>query len=178
MNWETLEQLCRECRRCPLAETRTHTVFGVGPLDTPVMFVGEGPGQQEDLQGEPFVGPAGHLLDDMLEIIDLSRKNCYITNPLLSEREACLPILRQQYRLLRPKILICLGRIAASTLIHEEYRITREHGQWVQKQGVWMTAIYHPSALLRDPERRPDAFRDLLAIREKIREVCPELYAK
>ena len=189
MDWETLHGLCAACSRCTLGETRHNTVFGVGPTDSPVMFVGEGPGEQEDLQGEPFVGPAGHLLDEMLAIIDLGRENCYITNivkcrppknrdPLQSERDACLPFLRQQYKMLRPKILICLGRIAASTLIHEEYRITREHGQWVQKQDVWMTAIYHPSALLRDPVRRPDAFRDLLSIREKVRELCPELYNK
>lgn len=189
MDWEMLKRACHDCVRCSLAETRNNVVFGIGPETSPIMFVGEGPGQQEDLQGEPFVGPAGHLLDDMLSIIDLSRQNCYITNivkcrppqnrdPFQSERDACLPILRHQYRLLRPKILICLGRIAASTLIHEEYRISREHGQWVQKQDVWMTAIYHPSALLRDPERRPEAFRDLLSIREKIMEVCPELYQK
>lgn len=151
------------------------------------MFVGEGPGQQEDLQGEPFVGPAGHLLDDMLTIIDLSRHNCYITNivkcrppqnrdPFQSERDACIPFLRKQFQLIQPKLLICLGRIAASSLIHEEYRITREHGQWVERKGIWMTAIYHPSALLRDPSRRPEAFRDLLLIREKLQEVCPDFY--
>ena len=188
MNWETLEQQCRGCNRCPLAETRHHVVFGAGPKNTPVLFVGEGPGQQEDLQGEPFVGPAGHLLDDMLSIIDLGRHNCYITNvvkcrppqnrdPFQSERDACIPFLRGQFQLLRPKLLICLGRIAASSLIHEDYRITREHGQWVERGGVWMTAIYHPSALLRDPARRPEAFRDLLLIREKLQEVCPEFYA-
>ena len=187
MNWDTLEQHCLNCRRCPLSETRTNVVVGVGPRNAPVMFVGEGPGQQEDLQGEPFVGPAGHLLDDMLSIIDLGRHNCYITNivkcrppqnrdPLQSERDACIPYLRKQFQLIRPKILVCLGRIAASSLIHEEYRITREHGQWVERNGLWMTAIYHPSALLRDPARRPDAFRDLLLIREKLQEVCPDFY--
>ena len=188
MNWETLEQQCCSCHRCPLAETRHHVVFGAGPKNTPVLFVGEGPGQQEDLQGEPFVGPAGHLLDDMLSIIDLGRHNCYITNvvkcrppqnrdPFQSERDACIPFLRGQFQLLRPKLLICLGRIAASSLIHEDYRITREHGQWVERGGVWMTAIYHPSALLRDPARRPEAFRYLLIISEILQEVCPEFYA-
>lgn len=187
MDWDSLEQLCRACNRCPLCETRTSVVFGVGPKETPILFVGEGPGQQEDLQGEPFVGPAGQLLDEMLSIIDLSRENCYITNivkcrppqnrdPLQTERDTCIPFLRQQFLLLRPKLVICLGRIAASSLIHEDYRITREHGQFTEKRGVWMTAIYHPSALLRDPDRRPEAFRDLLAIREKIREVCPDFY--
>ena len=185
MTWEMLEQQCRGCYRCPLAETRHSVVIGVGPHSSPVMFVGEGPGQQEDLQGEPFVGPAGHLLDDMLSIIDLGRHNCYITNvvkcrppqnrdPFQSERDACIPFLRRQFQLIQPKLLICLGRIAASSLIHEDYRITREHGQWVERRGVWMTAIYHPSALLRDPTRRPEAFRDLLLIREKMQEVCPD----
>lgn len=185
MTWEMLEQQCRSCYRCTLAETRHSVVIGVGPRNSPVMFVGEGPGQQEDLQGEPFVGPAGHLLDDMLSIIDLGRHNCYITNvvkcrppqnrdPFQSERDACIPFLRRQFQLIQPKLLICLGRIAASSLIHEDYRITREHGQWVERRGVWMTAIYHPSALLRDPARRPEAFRDLLLIREKLQEVCPD----
>lgn len=184
LSWEMLEQQCRCCNRCPLAKTRHNVVIGAGPKNAAVMFVGEGPGQQEDLQGEPFVGPAGQFLDDMLSIIDLGRHNCYITNvvkcrppqnrdPFQSERDACIPFLRKQFQMIRPKLLICLGRIAASSLIHEEYRITREHGQWVERSGVWMTAIYHPSALLRDPSRRPDAFRDLLAIREKLQEVCP-----
>ena len=188
MNWEELELQCRNCSRCRLAETRTNTVFGVGPRDTSVLFVGEGPGQQEDLQGEPFVGAAGKFLDEMLSIIDLGRHNCYITNivkcrppqnrdPLPEEKEACMPYLRQQFRMMRPKVIICLGRIAASSLIHEEYRITKEHGQWVERNGIYMTAIYHPSALLRDPARRPEAFDDLMKIREKLLEVCPEIYA-
>lgn len=188
MDWSTLRQQCLTCHQCPLADTRTQVVFGVGPETSPILFVGEGPGQQEDLQGEPFVGPAGHLLDDMLSIIDLGRHNCYITNivkcrppqnrdPRPAEREACLPYLRQQFRMLQPKILICLGRIAANSLIHDEYRITAEHGHWVERNGVLLTAIYHPSALLRDPSKRPDTFRDLLAIREKIQQVCPEFYS-
>lgn len=188
MDWSTLRQQCLICHQCPLADTRTQVVFGVGPETSPILFVGEGPGQQEDLQGEPFVGPAGHLLDDMLSIIDLGRHNCYITNivkcrppqnrdPRPAEREACLPYLRQQFRMLQPKILVCLGRIAANSLIHDEYRITAEHGHWVERNGVFLTSIYHPSALLRDPSKRPDTFRDLLAIREKIQQVCPEFYA-
>lgn len=187
MNWETLKTNCLNCHNCQLAETRTNVVFGVGPTDSPVLFVGEGPGHHEDVQGEPFVGPAGQFLDEMLSIIDLGRHNCYITNivkcrppqnrdPFPEEKETCLPILRNQFRLLRPKILICLGRIAAASLIHEDYKITKEHGQWVERGGVHMTAIYHPSALLRDPGRRPEAFDDLMRIREKIREICPEFY--
>lgn len=185
---EQLRQNCLSCRRCPLCETRHNVVFGVGPVRTGgVMFIGEGPGEQEDLRGEPFVGPAGRLLDEMLSIIDLGRHNCYIANivkcrpphnrdPLQVEQDACIDWLRRQTAILQPKIIICLGRIAAMKLIREDYRITREHGQWTEKGGIWFTSIYHPSALLRDVSKRPDTFADLLSIREKVREVCPEIY--
>ena len=179
---EALQSACHACTACPLAKTRTNVVFGVGPCPSPIVFVGEGPGQQEDLQGEPFVGPAGKLLDDMLSIIDLSRKNAYITNivkcrppqnrdPLPQEQDACIGFLNGQLRLLQPRMLVCLGRIAAMRLIHEDYRITREHGQWVCMDGLWLTAIYHPSALLRDVSKRPETFSDLLSIRAKAREL-------
>lgn len=182
MNWEALEHTCCNCTRCGLCETRTNVVFGVGSRQADVLFVGEGPGEQEDLQGEPFVGPAGKLLDDMMAIIDLDRRGCYIANivkcrpprnrdPLETEQDACIGYLRNQVALMKPKIIICLGRIAARKLIDPEYRITKQHGTWVQKSGVWMTAIYHPSALLRDVSKRPETFEDLLSIREKIRVV-------
>ena len=188
MDLAQLREKCLACTACPLCQTRTNVVFGVGCETARVLFVGEGPGEQEDLRGEPFVGPAGRLLDDMLSIIDLSRaKNCYIANivkcrpphnrdPLEVEQEACIGYLREQVRLLRPQIIVCLGRIAAMKLIREDFRITREHGQWTQKSGVWLMALYHPSALLRDETKRPDTFRDLLGLRAKIREVCPEVY--
>ena len=183
MDWENLKQTCYSCTKCGLCQERHNVVFGVGNETADIMFVGEGPGEQEDLQGMPFVGPAGKLLDDMLRIIDLSRdSNCYIANivkcrpprnrdPLETEQDACIDYLRNQVALVKPKIIVCLGRIAAKRLIREDYRITREHGQWVQKDGVWMTAIYHPSALLRDVSKRPETFEDLLAIREKLHEV-------
>ena len=182
MDWDNLEQTCLNCTRCGLCDTRNHVVFGVGPRDADVMFVGEGPGEQEDLQGEPFVGPAGHLLDDMLSIIDLNRENCYIANivkcrpprnrdPLETEQEACIVYLRNQVALIKPKIIVCLGRIAARRLIREDFRITREHGTWTERNNIWMTAIYHPSALLRDLDKRPETFDDLLSIREKLREL-------
>ena len=183
MQWEELEQRCYTCTQCGLCETRHNVVFGAGIRNADVMFVGEGPGEQEDLKGEPFVGPAGKLLDDMLCIIDIDRHtNCYIGNivkcrpprnrdPHEEEQEACIGYLRNQVALIRPKIIVCLGRIAAKKLIDENYRITRQHGQWVQKNGVWMTAIYHPSALLRDVSKRPETFEDLLSIRAKIKEV-------
>ena len=182
-SWESLEQKVLSCTGCGLCETRHNVVFGVGNRETEVLFVGEGPGEQEDLQGEPFVGPAGKLLDDMLSILDLDRSsNCYIANivkcrpprnrdPLETEQDACIEYLRNQVMLIRPKIIVCLGRVAAKRLIDPEYRITRQHGTWVQKGGVWMTAIYHPSALLRDVSKRPETFDDLLSIREKIREI-------
>ena len=183
LSWEELQNECMNCTKCDLCRTRTNVVFGVGNRETDILFVGEGPGEQEDLQGEPFVGPAGKLLDEMLCIIDLDRKkNCYIANivkcrpphnrdPKEEEQDACIDYLRNQVALIKPKIIVCLGRIAATKLIREDFRITREHGQWVNKNGVWMTAIYHPSALLRDVNKRPETFEDLLSIREKLKEL-------
>lgn len=186
MNWEELENQCRNCQNCKLSYTRTNVVFGVGRQNADIMFVGEGPGEQEDLKGEPFVGAAGHLLDDMLSIIDLNRNNSYIANivkcrpprnrdPEESEQEACIRYLRNQVALIQPKILVCLGRVAAKRLIRDDFRITREHGSWVCKNGIWMTAIYHPSALLRDVSKRPETFEDLLSIRSKLQEVHADI---
>ena len=182
LQWEELESTCKSCTRCGLCDTRTNVVFGVGNRNTDILFIGEGPGEQEDLQGEPFVGPAGKLLDDMLTIIDLDRTKCYIANivkcrpprnrdSLETEQEACIGYLRNQVALIRPKIIVCLGRIAAMKLIREDYRISREHGRWVEKNGIWMTAIYHPSALLRDVTKRPETFEDLLSLRTKMKEL-------
>ncbi len=188
MDWNALEQTCMGCQRCALADGRHNVVFGVGSRDAEVLFVGEGPGENEDLQGEPFVGRAGKLLDDMLELIDLDRKkNVYIANivkcrpphnrdPLNTEQDACIGYLRNQVALLKPKIIVCLGRIAAMRLIREDYRITREHGQWVEKAGVAMTALYHPAAILRDPGKRPETFDDLKSLQAKIRQVCSRTY--
>ena len=187
MNWDQLEQTCSSCRKCRLCGGRTNVVFGVGNRNAEIMFIGEGPGEQEDLQGEPFVGPAGKLLDDMLSIIDLDREKCYIANivkcrpprnrdPQEDEQEACVGYLRNQVALIKPKIIVCLGRIAAQKIISPEFRITREHGTWVQRGGIWMSAIYHPSALLRDVSKRPETFRDLINLREKIYEVTERVY--
>lgn len=185
--WEALKESCFTCRNCELCQTRHNVVFGVGNEQADVMFVGEGPGEQEDLKGEPFVGPAGKLLDDMLSIIDLYREeNCYIANivkcrpprnrdPQEQEQEACIGYLRNQVALIKPKIIVCLGRIAAKKLIDPDYRITRQHGQWMERNGIWMTAIYHPSALLRDVGKRPETFDDLLSIRAKIKELHAQI---
>lgn len=187
VTWEELEARCRQCQNCPLSETRTNVVFGVGNRQADILFIGEGPGEQEDLQGEPFVGPAGKLLDLMLSLIDLDRSKVYIANivkcrpphnrdPLNTEQDACIGYLRNQVALIRPKIIVCLGRIAAMRLIREDYRITREHGQWVEKAGVAMTALYHPAAILRDPGKRPETFDDLKSLQAKIRQVCSRTY--
>ena len=188
LNWEALERTCMACQRCALADARHNVVFGVGPRDAEVMCIGEGPGENEDLQGEPFVGRAGKLLDDMLELIDLDRKtNVYIANivkcrppqnrdPLNTEQDACIGYLRNQVALIRPKIIVCLGRVAAIRLIREDFKISREHGQWFEKAGVQMTALYHPAAILRDPSKRPDTFQDLKSLQAKIREVCVHTY--
>ena len=180
--WETLEQECLNCTKCNLCQTRKKVVFGVGPRNAEIMFIGEGPGEYEDLQGEPFVGPAGKLLDDMLCIIDLNRSNSYIANivkcrppnnrdPFEEEQQACIGYLRNQVALVQPKIIVCLGRVAAKRIIDPDYRITRDHGTWVTQNGIWLTAVYHPSALLRDLSKRPETFADLMSIREKMREL-------
>ena len=182
-SWEALKQDCAHCRGCALADTRTNVVFGDGAETAEIMLIGEGPGQHEDEQGVPFVGRAGQLLDDMLEIIHLDRTKVYIANvvkcrppqnrdPLNVEQDACIGYLRRQVALLRPKIIVCLGRIAAMELIRENFKITREHGQFCEKNGVLMTAMYHPAALLRDGGKKPETFVDLKTLQEKIREVC------
>lgn len=184
LTWDGLREQCLKCEKCELCRTRTNVVFGVGVPDAEVMFIGEGPGENEDLQGEPFVGRGGQLLDKYLDAIGLDRKkNIYIGNmvkcrppqnrdPRLEEQEACIVWLRNQVKLLRPKIIVCLGRIAAQRLIDPNFRVTRQHGQFFDKNGTLMMGTFHPAALLRNPNRKPDAFEDFLALREKIRVVC------
>lgn len=182
-NWEELKENCLNCRKCGLCETRTNVVVGVGNPRAKVMFIGEGPGENEDLQGEPFVGRGGQLLDKMLAAVDLDRKtNIYIANivkcrppknrdPLPEEQEACIEWLRNQVALIRPKIIVCLGRISAMRLIKSDMKITKEHGQFFEKNGTLMMATLHPAALLRNPNQKPAAFEDFLKLREKIDEL-------
>lgn len=184
LTWDGLREQCLKCEKCELCRTRTNVVFGVGVPDAEVMFIGEGPGENEDLQGEPFVGRGGQLLDKYLDAIGLDRKkNIYIGNmvkcrppknrdPKPEEQEACISWLRSQVKLLRPKIIVCLGRIAAQRLIDPNFRVTRQHGQFFDKNGTLMMGTFHPAALLRNPSQKPDAFEDFLALREKIREIC------
>lgn len=184
-SFQLLKDECAECRRCELCRTRHNLVFGVGNEKTDIMFIGEGPGEQEDLKGEPFVGPAGQLLDVMLQLIGLDRTKIYIANiikcrppsnrdPKPEERAACSEWLNRQIALIDPKIVVCLGRIAAISLIDEEFRITREHGKWFEIGGRKYLATYHPSALLRDIYKRPDAFSDFRKIRAELRSLHGE----
>ena len=187
-DFEELKRECLKCTGCGLCSGRHNVVFGVGNPNAKVLFVGEGPGENEDLQGEPFVGRAGKLLDTMLDAVDLSReRNIYIANivkcrppqnrdPLPEEQEACIGWLRNQFAIMRPKIVVCLGRIAGMKLMDPNMKITRQHGQFIDKKGTLMMATLHPAALLRNPNQKPDAFRDFLLLRDKIMEVCPETY--
>ena len=184
LSWEELENECNKCVKCELHKTRTNVVFGVGDRTSEVLFIGEGPGEKEDLRGEPFVGRAGALLDDMLKIIGLSRKtNIYIANivkcrppgnrdPQQAEREVCIDWLKAQLALIKPKIVVCLGRIAATEMIDSEFKITRDHGKLYDIDGVNTMALYHPAALLRDPHKKPDTFVDLKELERKIKEIC------
>ncbi len=181
--WESLRNECLTCKGCSLADTRYNVVFGDGAEDAEILLIGEGPGQNEDEQGLPFVGRAGKLLDEMLEMVNLDRSKVYIANivkcrppqnrdPLAVEQDACIDWLRRQTVLLRPRIIVCLGRIAAKVIIKDDFRITQEHGQWFERDGIQMTAIFHPAALLRDVQKRPATCEDLKAIQVKARELC------
>ena len=190
MKYESFEQLkavCSNCNSCPLGATRTNVVFGVGNEKADILFVGEGPGENEDLQGEPFVGKAGQLLDKYLHVIDLDRKkNIYIANivkcrppgnrdPEATEQEVCINWLREQTRLIKPKIIVCLGRIAAQKLISEDFKVTKQHGEFIKKGNIYFMGTYHPAALLRNPNNKPDALSDFQRLRDKIKELNIEI---
>ena len=188
MNFEQLKNECLACEKCDLCKTRTNVVFGTGNPSAEVLFIGEAPGQSEDEQGLPFVGRSGKLLDIFLDSIGLNREtNIFITNickcrppqnrdPLPQEWDACLPYLREQFKIIRPKIVVCLGRIAAQRIIRPDFSVTREHGTFTEKNGVFYTATFHPAALLRNPNNKPVAFEDFVALRDKIKEVCAHTY--
>ena len=178
---DQIQSACEMCRKCSLGDTRTHSVFGVGNPNAELMFVGEAPGEQEDLSGIPFVGKAGQLLDKYLYAVDIAREEVYIANilkcrppknrdPLPEEEDACIGYLREQVRAISPKIIVCLGRIAAMRLIKPDFKITAEHGNWFRKGDYLMTAVYHPAALLRDPHKKEDMLADMKEIAAKLRE--------
>lgn len=183
MTLDELEIKCRECTKCGLCEGRTNLVFGEGKKDADIMLIGEGPGENEDLQGRPFVGRSGQLLDKFLASVDLSRdKNVYIANmvkcrppknrdPKPDEQDMCINWLREQFKIIRPKIIICVGRISAQRLIDKDFRVTKEHGVFYERNGVLMMGTYHPAAILRNPNNKELAFADWLAVRDKINEL-------
>ncbi len=169
---DELYAVCDACTACGLCKTKTNTVFGKGNPHARLMFIGEAPGESEDKQGLPFVGASGKLLDRYLDAVDLTLDDVYIGNilkcrpphnrdPLPEEEDACLVHLRAQLSLIKPQIIVCLGRIAAKRIIKEDFRITAEHGKWFHKGSYDITAVYHPSALLRDPSKRDDMLADM-----------------
>lgn len=179
MTWDQLYHTCCSCQGCELAKTRTNCVFGTGNKEADILFVGEAPGEQEDLSGTPFVGRAGQLLDKYLYAVDIAREDVYIANilkcrppknrdPLPAEEDACIDYLREQVRLIKPKIIVCLGRIAAMRLIKPDFKISKEHGLWFEKGNFVMTAVYHPAALLRDPRRKEEMLSDMQEIKKKL----------
>jgi DNA polymerase len=179
MTWEELENASRSCDKCPLGKTKTNTVFGVGNKNADLMFVGEAPGESEDKSGIPFVGRAGKLLDKYLEAVGIDRDEVYIANilkcrppnnrdPLPEEQEVCMDYLREQVRLIKPKIIVCLGRISAMKLINPDFRITKEHGTFFKKGAFEIVAVYHPSLLLRDPSKREEMLIDMKKIKAKL----------
>lgn len=187
MTLDELEIECKQCRKCQLCEGRTNLVFGIGKKDADIMLIGEGPGENEDLQGQPFVGRSGQLLDKFLESVDLSRnKNVYIANmvkcrppknrdPKPEEQDMCIDWLRKQFKIIRPKIIVCVGRISAQRLINPNFKVTKEHGVFVEKNGVLMMSTFHPAAILRNPNNKELAFQDWLALRDKINELGIEI---
>lgn len=183
---EELKKFVDNCSRCPLSHTRGKAVMGKGNLKSPIMFVAEAPGSSEDRDGIPFTGPSGGVFDQLLEGIGMKRQDIYLTNivkchpprnrdPLPEEKEACIVYLKHETLLIRPRIIVCLGRTAAQRIIRDDYRITREHGMFLYRKNTWLTAVYHPSAILRDPAKMDEAKADFAGILEKYREVAQKM---
>lgn len=178
-DWRAFHEKLSQCRACGLWEGRAHVVAGEGDPHARVLFVGEGPGRDEDATGRPFIGRSGQLLERMLNAIGLAREQVYITSvvkcrppnnrtPAEEEALACLPYLRAQFALIRPAIIVCLGATAAKYLYDPQVRITRDRGKWLCKKGVWMLPTYHPAALLRNEGWKRDAWEDMQKLREKM----------
>lgn len=182
ISWELFEKQVAACGLCPLHQGIRHKVPGQGDRHAPLMFIGEGPGQVEDEEGLAFVGPAGQLLTKMLAAISLPRDRVYICNivkcrppnnrvPEESEAAACKLHLRMQVALVQPKVIVLLGSTAAKNTLGAEIRITRDRGRWFERKGVWMMPTYHPSALLRDPAKKREAWEDMQSLRDKLMEL-------
>ena len=180
--YASLYEKIKACRSCHLRGGCQGVVVGEGNLNSPLMLVGEGPGATEDELGRPFVGKAGQLLNSMLAAIGLAREQVYITNvmkcrppdnrtPTADEMQTCLPHLREQYRLLRPKLMLLLGSVAAQAILGPEARITRVRGQWVHRKQLRILPTYHPAYLLRNPAEKSAAWQDLQKLQAALRQL-------
>ena len=181
-SWAELSENLTDCQKCRLCEHRNHIVPGEGNPNAQLMFIGEGPGQEEDRLGRPFVGRSGELLTRMIHAIGIERSEVYICNivkcrpprnrvPEADERAACMDYLRQQVALVRPKVIVCLGSTPTRALLGEDMRITRDRGVWQLRKGVWFMPTYHPAALLRDEDKKRPAWKDFQAVRDKLMEL-------
>lgn len=179
-NWEQLEEECKQCKKCRLCQTRNNVVFGVGNKESDLMFIGEGPGADEDLQGEPFVGKAGKLMNMAFDTVGLKREEVYIANivkcrppsnrnPEDDEAMACLNYLRNQVILIKPKIIVLLGSVALKNILGKDYGITASRGKWIEKKGILYLPTWHPAALLRDETKKIDFIKDLKLVMEKMK---------
>ena len=181
-NWEELENCVKNCRKCRLCEKRNNVVFGVGNKNADIMFIGEGPGADEDMQGEPFVGKAGKLMNMAFKMLGINREEVYIANivkcrppqnrnPQDDEAEACLNYLRNQVILVKPKIIVLLGSVALKNILGKEYAITASRGKWVEKKGILYMPTWHPAALLRDENKKIDFVKDLKEVQNKFQTI-------
>ena len=182
-NWEELEELVKQCRKCRLCETRKNVVFGVGNREADIMFIGEGPGADEDAQGEPFVGKAGKLMNMAFDMLGVKREEVYIANivkcrppnnrnPQDDEAENCLDYLRNQVILVKPKIIVLLGSVALKNVLGKEYGITASRGKWLERKGILYMPTWHPAALLRDENKKIDFIKDLKQVIKRYNEIC------
>ena len=180
MDWKALREECLDCRRCGLASTRTHVVFGVGSTDAEIMLIGEGPGANEDLQGEPFVGAAGKYLNELLAIAGLSREDVYIANvlkcrppsnrdPRPEEIQACTPFLREQTRTINPEYIVTLGNFSTKFILKTDVGITRLHGTLQRAGRFKVFPIFHPAAALYDSKKREALENDFATLGELLR---------
>ena len=181
-NWEDLEQSIKDCKKCKLCTNRTNIVFGVGNKNADVMFIGEGPGADEDRLGEPFVGKAGKLMDKAFQALEIHRDKVYIANivkcrppnnrdPEQDEVLSCINYLRNQVMIVKPKIIVLLGRISLQNILGKEYKITASRGKWVEKKGILYMPTWHPAALLRDETKKIDFIRDLKEVINKLNDM-------
>ena len=178
--WEELENSIKDCKKCKLCKTRQNIVFGTGNKNADLMFIGEGPGADEDTQGEPFVGRAGKLMNLAFGIVGLKREDVYIANvvkcrppqnrnPEDDEADACLDYLRNQVVLVKPKIIVLLGSVALKNILGKEYGITASRGKWFEKNGISYMPTWHPAALLRDENKKTDFINDLQLVLDRIK---------